>query len=184
MLDVDPFALIAPIDSDPQVTADKILEVIQAGRSIPTMISLLHPFFLRRKVWPPKLEGPERPWIVQPFRHEAEGRRNFYAQIDLLSDSAGIAARPQVFHFAYSQPRSFGGTLATVRTVFRYGVEATLWHINAHTETLRLKSVEEPTPVETWFGDRAANFLVASVHPFKLSISEEGQDRGALRFPA
>jgi hypothetical protein len=126
VLDVDPFALIAIRESDPQTAADQILDIVQSGRSIPPIISLLHPFFGRQKTWPPRLEGLPRSWYSREFHHDPEIRSNFYACIHLMGDSVHMKKRPQVFHFAFRNTRRFGGRWLQYGLVLRYGIASTL----------------------------------------------------------
>jgi hypothetical protein len=54
LLDVDPFALLAP-DGPPASVADRIINIVQNRRFIPPAVSFMHDFFGRQKKWPPSL---------------------------------------------------------------------------------------------------------------------------------
>lgn len=184
LLDVDPFSLLAPESDRPGLAVDRIINLIRSRTMIPAAFSFMHDFFGRRKDWPPELETPSRPWVIRGFVHDPQRQTNVYAKVLLKSESDLIASRPQAFHFAFRHPTYFGGYWLQYGTVFRWRGEATLWHINGHSERISIESLTDPTPARTWFGPGPAIFRVASLHPFELEVTIDQSDGSrALTFP-
>jgi len=182
VLDIDPFALLVIRDNSPLDAADQLLDIVQSRRSIPPAIDFLHPFFGRRKCWPPVLEDHCRSWCIHEFVHDAT-RCNYYEAIEIYSQETLIRLRPQIFHFAYRHPHNFGARWLQYGLVSRNGVGAALWHINGHTQKLLLRVITAPTPVMTWLGPGPAIFRVASLHPFEITIFDKKGDQTCLVFP-
>lgn len=184
LLDVDPFALLEPEDGGQILAVDRIINLIRDHRMIPAAIGFMHEFFGRRRDWPPLLAEASRPWFIREFVHDPTRQTNVYARVYLQSDEERISSRPQTFHFAFRHTKYFGGYWLQYGTVFRHRHDASLWHINGHSERLSVAALIDPTPVKTWFGPGAAVFRVASLHPFGLRVSADQSDASqALTFP-
>jgi len=184
LLDVDPFALLAP-DGTPSSVADRIINIVQNRRFIPPAVGFMHDFFGRQKKWPPSLTRDMPRWKFHEFRHDPTRRANCYALVLLTSEPHRIEMRPQTFHFAYRNPADFGGRWLQYGCVFRHRLKASLWHIKGQTGELLVPTLADPTPVKTWFGQGPAVFRVASLHPFDYSVTTDySADLLAVEFTA
>lgn len=184
LLDLDPFALLAPAIDNSGTIADRIINIVQNRRSVPSALRFMHGFFGRQKCWPPILEPETRQWYFREFEHDPAMRSNCDALMLLDSDPAHIKARPQAFHFAFRQPGRFGDRWLQYGTVFRHRSHITLWHIGGDTQRLFVAELTDPTPVKTWLGPGAAVFRIASLHTFHLSVITDGSHEGpAVGFP-
>ena len=183
LLDVDPFALLAPALDDPTVIADRLINIVQHRRSVPSALRFMHGFFGRQKCWPPVLEPDARPWYFREFEHDPTVRSNCKALMLLYGDPAHLKARPQAFHFAFRQPGRFGDRWLQYGTVFRHRLQVSLWHIGGDNQRVFVQLFADPTPVKTWLGPGAAAFKIASLHPFDLRLVHDPDDRPAVSFP-
>ena len=187
-LNVDPFAILTIPENTIAKTIDDMLDFVQFGRSMPAPLKLARSFFGRQKEWPPECVARDhfkRSWCVHEFSHDPAIRANFYETVLLTGTDPAMEIRPQVFHFAFRNPRRFGDRWLQYGFVIRHGSGAGLWHINGHNEQLQFASALEPTRVETWFGPGPVVFRVASLHGFTLGTPSEKPAAGpALQFPA
>ena len=187
-LNVDPFAIITIAENDIARTIDDMLDFVQHGRSMPAPLKLARAFFGRQKEWPPECVARDhfkRRWHVREFSHDPNIRSNFYEVIELAGADPAVTTRPQVFHFAFRNPRRFGDRWLQYGFVIRHGIDAGLWHINGHNEQLRLSDQQRPTLVETWFGPGPVVFRVGSLHAFSLAtFCGKPSSEPALQFPA
>ena len=166
---------------------DELLEIVQDREAVPSPLSFVKPFFGRRRNWPPQKFSTEhygRRWEVQEFRHDPAIRSNFYQTIELKGEGPGLDNRAQVFHFAYHQLHLFGARWLQYGSVVRHDRTAFLWHINGHTEERKMRTLDEPVLVETWFGPAPVDFKVASLHAFNLIIpAAQSSEQKPMRFP-
>lgn len=183
LLDVDPFALLAPSDGEFAKTADRVINFIQNRYTAHESLDFLAPFFGRVKTWPPPFKDPKRKWVQREFEHKAVHGTGHYALVSIKGDRRlRISQKPQVFHFAYRQPSFFGNRWLQYGCVIRRVRSVSLWHINGHAETLTVDSLTEPTPVKTYFGPEPAQFRVASLHPFQVRVTRHTIEP-AVMFP-
>jgi hypothetical protein len=187
LLDVDPFALVAVADGDILAAADDVLRIVQNAATAPPWLQFVHGFFGRQKAWPPKDLAAiyfGRPWHIEEFSHDPSIRANYYATILLHLAREPSYGRLQVLHFAFKQPSLFHTRWLQYGLVKLQGTSATLHHINGHTDRRELTALDDPIPVETWFGPGPALFRIASLHPFSHQLTTfEGGTTRVLRFP-
>ncbi len=185
VLDVDPFALLTADEDKISVAAEIMLEIVQHENAMPAPLQLLRAQFGRLKQWPPRAIAADyfgRPWQTHEFSHNALERRNFYQAVELV----GIAGstRPQVYHFAFKSHGRFSSRWLQYGFVMRHRGGDVLRHIFGYSQRLEA-GLNGPLRVNTWFGQGAATFKVASLHEFSLSLSpDQFSSREVLEFPA
>lgn len=184
LLDIDPFALALMEGAAAKSAAEEILRIFYAGTPGRSAFLFLQQFIGRRLQWPPQDIARTyfaRAWHMREFAHDPRIKSNFYATITLH----GSATRtPQVFHFAFRDSAAFMGRWLEYGFVRTYQTSAKLLHINGHTDQMPVAKSTDPMPIETWFGPGPAQFRVASLHPFRLTVDTTDSQRGkVLRFP-
>lgn len=188
LLDIDPFALLsANRDDVANAVEDLLASYEDSGRGTHPALAFARHFFGRKRVWPPKRPLNEHygklQWCVAEFVHNPSECCAYYKLLCLVGDSGISHIRPQVFHFAYRHPILFGKRWLQYGFVIRIGKQARLVHINGHTESYLASTLQDPTFVETYFGEGPAVFRIASIHPFELIEPEDDSGVPRLRFP-
>ena len=190
LLEVDPFCLLRPRRGSPARAINVIFQWVkeQAGTSESSQV--LGDMFGWQAEWPAPYwrDGDKNKlfnWHVRTFNHDPTIRQGFYKQIGLVSDSVVAATRPQTFHFAYS-----GAGILNSASWLNYGFvvrdldDVRLVHMHGHTDRYTAQAEAAPSFVETHFGPGAANFRVASLHPFELVLDDPPRaSEMCVRFP-
>jgi len=186
VLDVDPFALLAVDERLVSAAAETMLEVVQHENGTPAPLQMLRGFFGRIKEWPPADLAADhygRAWTTHEFRHEARERRNVYQAVEIIGKP--ISMRPQVFHFAFRSDGRFSSRWLQYGFVMRRGKTDVLRHIFGYSQRLPVAVPGAPIRVNTWFGEGAATFKIASLHAFSVSLLPDTLTGGdVLEFPA
>lgn len=182
-LDVDPFSLWSFDAANFESLCARVAAIARWG-SWPLLHSLafVADFIGPLEPWPPASIATnyyERPWFIRDVQHPAR-IRNYYAALAIGGPGMAAFADPQVWHFAYRdagrrragwRPYGFVEVAEGIIRLFDYaGV----------TQMARLDS-QERFFVETWFGEGAADFRIASLHGFTLSIVDQG-GKPSVRF--
>jgi hypothetical protein len=186
-LDLDPFALwgVAP-GTFPALCA----RLIKASRArswadLLPALSFLTPFVGPTPEWPPMDVAREyfhREWSIREFRHMAREKRNYFAPISIEPSDPRGHGIDQVWHFAWRDDidhalwRPYGFVRLT-------GNALRLFSFSGLTASTTLDESKRGFIVETWFGEGAAAFKVASLHPFELTVDgAEGSIKPMVRF--
>jgi hypothetical protein len=177
-LDLDPFALwgVSPA-TFPQLCA----RLVKASKKkswadILPALSFLVPFVGPTPEWPPMELARtyfHRDWVMYNFDHPARDRRNYFAAVSIEPKGGHESAIDQVWHFAWRDAidhalwRPYGFVRLT-------GAELRLFSFNGLTASTGVEGTSAPFVVETWFGEGAAAFCVASLHGFELKVNGGG----------
>lgn len=187
-LDLDPFVLwtFAPDKFD--ILCARVVRASRTHRwtMLHPALSFLADFIGPVDEWPPSAIAEEyygRPWCTADFRHAAGRQRNYYAALAIGPTPKSEFADPQVWHFAYRnagvrragwQPYGFVEVLGSAVRLFNF---SGLFDVSERPPATRLLFVE------TWFGEGAAEFRVASLHKFTLTVQSGPTPRaGLVRF--
>ena len=190
LLDVDPFCVFVSVKGSPAHAIDRLLQAFNQRKWNAPSLQFLIDFFGRQSIWPPthwadQHERFKYTWHAEEFEHDPEVQANFYAMIAISASSDSYALKPQTFHFAYSQKKAFGERWLHYGFVVQHRMSVTLTHINGQTDSYTAESIDDPTCVETWFGQGPAIFRIASMHPFSIDINPSlNQTFPAVRFQA
>lgn len=116
-----------------------------------------------------------RPWVVRNVSHDARRQRNYYGHFLIAPETLSERA-PQLWHFAFRDAPARGirgmNGWYVYGSVEAYGEKITLRNYNGKVSRCALKSSGGPFVVETWFGQGSADFRIASLHSFQLSMPE------------
>jgi hypothetical protein len=127
----------------------------------------------------------KRSWTVQSFRHTAKNARNFFQKL-LVAAPPRTCGEPQVWHFAFRDQTPNSLLWIPYGFVERTAEKIALFHYHArgHSVNLRIPLDATTFVVETWFGPGPADFRVASLHEFKLALSDKADPTTpCVRFP-
>ena len=127
----------------------------------------------------------KRSWTVQSFRHTAKCARNFFQKL-LLAAPPRACGESQVWHFAFRDQTPNSLLWIPYGFVERTAERIALFHYQArgHSVNLRIRLDATAFVAETWFGSGSADFRVASLHEFKLALSNEADlTTPCVRFP-
>lgn len=174
--DVDPFGLWTFRISAFDVLCARIIGVARQRRW-----SRLHPApsFLDRFVgptaqWPPVEIAEDyfgRPWRIAEFEHPARVDRNHYGHILIESPRTCDFADPQIWHFAYRDAGVRNAAWRPYGFVQRMRAELSLFNFSGLTDRADIGVATRRFCVETWFGEGAAQFRVASLHDYRLDVT-------------
>lgn len=186
-LDLDPFALWTMTDDEFHALCSKVVQALREGKwssNVHPSLKYVKEFIGPTNEWPPEdiaRRYYRRTWKTKPFQHTpASDRPNYFAKIALTAGPPPGGDLNQVWHFAWSEPldppiwRPYGFIRLDAERV-------RLYHFGGYV-------VERPARrsqivVETWFGQEAADFLIASLHPFEFEIIETAPaDAVVVRF--
>lgn len=185
LLDVDPFCLLTFDRGSPQLAVDALLSWAQSNQW--NRFGFFRDFFGRQRDWPPTelaKKHYKRDWNENSFFHHPSKKENRYAVVQLNSSCKNTEVFPQTFHFAYRQSEQYAGRWLNFGFVVVHKGTVRLQHING-----QRCSYSAPTTaaarVETFFGPNAAEFKVASLHPFTLCVDPAEEQTGpSVRFEA
>jgi len=176
VLDIDPIALLKVVAPFPRLLA-RLVETSRAGSwaSLEPALSFLAPFIGPTRDWPPLEVANKyfhRSWVTRDFEHAAAtNRRNYFAAI-LIEPDGGRGQFDQVLHFAW-RDRIDQAVWRPYGFVRLAGPNVRLFSFNGLVGTATMGTAEVPSfYVETWFGEGAAVFRVASLHGFHLTVAE------------
>lgn len=187
VFDIDPTALFS---ASPQEHAELCRRLAASiGRKeaagFSSELQWLAEFVVPNENWPPAHLATtyfRRPWEVKSFRHSARDRVNYFQHL-LITASPREHGEPQVWHFAFRSPNSIYPTWTPYGFVERSPEHAALFHFRGHSSTVALSRSGKSFIVQTWFGPGAADFRVASLHGFELSLRDAPHGLPCVRFP-
>ncbi len=180
LLDADPFCLLRLSKGAERKSFEHLYSAF-ATNAWPQGLNFLGSFFGLQKAWPPPAQIERffgRKWFVRDFFHD--GREcNYFARIALHGDRPATDLPPQVYHFAYSSL----GRWTQYGIVLRGETSIELIQVNGQMVLKTLDSSSALSVVETWFGQQACEFRIASIHPFFVKLGRDaGLDARAVRF--
>jgi hypothetical protein len=174
-LDLDPFALwgVSPT-TFPALCA----RLVKASRArswadLLPALSFLAPFVGPTPEWPPVNVAKDyfhRNWSIHDFRHPAREKRNYFAPLSIEPSEAQDRGIDLVLHFAWRDDidhalwRPYGFVRLT-------GTQLRLFSFNGLSASATVDASRPGFTVETWFGEGAAAFRVASLHRFALRVN-------------
>lgn len=169
-LDVDPFLLWRVRDEAYPGLCARVRDARWRNEwgGEPPALTFLSRFFgpSARDAWPPAnvADAYGRAWVVRSFTHRPSGPCGRYAARAVR----GRLARPQVWHV--TSVASAGLLPPSVDHLgFVRWSEGELTMHNYNGQIIRHGRVVEPRfSLEVWFGSRAREFSLASLHPFEL----------------
>jgi hypothetical protein len=179
--DFDPFALFERTPRGYAVLCRALAGDIGVKRTGRVGVGLewIHDFVAPSEEWPPQGISSRyfhRHWNWTDFRHTGHENRNYFQRLDITSGLRTFG-EPQVWHFAFKVPEAAFPVWTPYGFVEKRNEEVALYHYRGgYCVCVSLPRDATHFGVETWFGLGAAQFRVASLHPFKLVLGEGGDD--------
>lgn len=188
--DLDPCALFEITPKAYASLCRALVRSIGTNHAYPLTHDLqwLASFVVPREDWPCNdipSQYFKRRWTIHSFRHTAKQAKNYFQKLSVTAPPR-TCGEPQVWHFAFRDqtPNSllwipYGFVERTTQTIglFHY-------HARGHSTRVQIPPDTNTFVVETWFGPGPAEFRVASLHDFKLTLSEQADPMTpCLRFP-
>ena len=181
-LDLDPFALWRVSPATFPALCARLIKASRAGSwtGLLPALSFLEPFVGPTPEWPPMNLARQyfhRDWSIHEFCHSAGGMRNYFAAISIDTQASQHRHEDRVWHFAWRDDidhalwRPYGFVRLS-------GSDLLLFSFNGLSAEARLEGPHAAFTVETWFGEGASVFCVASLHPFGLKINGPGDPVG------
>jgi hypothetical protein len=183
-LDLDPFALWRIESKWTAAVYARVLVAVRTRRwsKLHPALSFLDGFVGPTANWPPREIAPRffgRPWAVSEFRHQATERRNYFASVRIEPKDVDSHS-DRVWHFAWRDDadsalwRPYGFVRLTGNALKLYSFSGVVDQVDVVSS--------QRFWVETWFGEGAARFRVASLHPFSLKLECDDTPPKAVRF--
>jgi hypothetical protein len=185
VLDVDPTVLWQLDPTTFPVWWPRITKAARTGRweQFLRPLKSLESLVESGEKWPPASMAKQyfrRAWTCPQFRHDPQLGANSYQ--DLLLRTG--CRPPIVWHFAFRED-IVGAPWRPYGFVLRETDRATLFHESGRMKSVPIDSSNRALCIQTWFGQRAAVFQVASLHEFELVFGLEQAsivDLPTLRF--
>jgi hypothetical protein len=183
-LDLDPFALWGISPATFPALCARLVKASRAGSwaDLLPALSFLAPFVGPTADWPPAevaMEYFHRNWVTANCHHPAVERRNYFAAISIEPQGREGPGLDQVWHFAWRDDidhalwRPYGFVRLT-------GMELRLFSFNGLSASATIDASRPSFTVETWFGEGAAAFRVASLHRFGLKFNGAVHEAGPV----
>lgn len=122
----------------------------------------------------------DRAWHTFVFAHEPEVVESVYAAIGMHVDE--VSHLPRAYHFAYRRTNARDRMWRPYGTVIRFASKTILASESGDYQEDTTDRPLSSTVAETYFGDGAAEFTVASLHSFTGSVTAPSGEDGAVRF--
>jgi hypothetical protein len=125
----------------------------------------------------------QRNWTTAEFTHEAEAIRNTYVTITIHGGGEVATDWPRAFHIAYRRRVNADGLWRPYGAIITRLKEAILVHENGDMQRQSFESgTRHRIRFKTWFGPGPADFLVASIHPFTITLDPMDDPQVPLLF--
>lgn len=186
-LDVDPVGIISLDHEHFRERFGKERRFFQAGNASLSKLSAFWPIYMPGPNWPNNTLSQSfysRNWHLEDFQHNPSVTQpNVYARI-LLSTRTKLYSAPRVFHIAYKRANAWDAMWRPYGTVV--GVRDSVQLLSESGDFQHISDSACPARVsfETYFGPGPAEFRIASLHPFQLSILSSSDGSRCVRFHA
>ena len=187
VLDVDPVALLDFDRVDVQARMANERRLLYAGLTQQSPLSPFWPLYTPGSIWPSPTIATTyygRPWCTQEFIHDPAKFANVYAAVHLQPTAVEEPPAPRTFHFAYRRSgyaddawRPYGSVIGNVNEVRL---------VSESGDYQKLPDERSPRVVvaETYFGLGPADFRIASLHRFSVSLDVPSDEHAVVRFVA
>jgi hypothetical protein len=174
-LNLDPFALWSLTPSTFPALCARLVTAFRVGKweRLTPALTFIKPFIEPTSEWPPAEIANtyfDRRWRTVDFEHSAKEHVDYFAAISIeLAHQKEQSGIDQVLHFAWRgyAPGELWRPYGFIR------VAASEVRLYSYKGLLDLKTIQPGSRrffAETWFGQGAARFRIASLHNFKAAI--------------
>jgi hypothetical protein len=109
-------------------------------------------------------------WSTHEFEHDARLVISSYVTFRIGSADEEKRDWPRAYHIAYRRKNNADGLWRPFGSIITRQSELILVHENGAVQTARPKTSGFPIEFKTFFGPSAAEFRIASLHPFEASL--------------
>lgn len=185
ILDVDPISLMnldqGAIDRYFQSERPRVSLETLSHRNLTAFWSLYAP----GPAWPAAEIAQNyfgRSWCTHEFQHDHSIATNAYVLVQIRSYLESETVAPRAYHFAYRRTGARDGMWRPYGTIIGYSDEACLVSESGDFQQLTTVRANHCLAIETYFGAGPAEFKVAALHDFDLSIDVATGGPTHLRF--
>lgn len=189
------FGLAGTLDVDPvsvlDLQSDRFAELfakerrlLQIEEAYHSPLSPLRALYFASPLWPHDEVATGyygRPWLVKEFEHEAKEHLNVYAAVYLESLTAD-PPYPRTYHFAYRRAGDASRMWRPYGAVIGFKNEVLLFSESGDRQEVQTGGSPMTVTVETYFGEGPAEFRIASLHDFRLTLEVLSKGKSAVRF--
>ena len=176
-LNLDPFVLWSLTPSTFPALCARLVTAFRVGKweRLTPALSFIRPFIEPTSEWPPAEIAKtyyRRRWVTADFQHSAKQRLDYFAAISIeLPRKVEGSRLDQVLHFAWRgcAPGELWRPYGFIRVA---ASEVRLYSYRGLLERAEMHSGNPRFVVETWFGQGAAQFRIASLYSFKINIGK------------
>lgn len=177
-LELDLFALFELTPETFPALCWRVAAIVRTGgwAKFLSSLSCIENLVIPSIVWPPTelAQRYKRPWHMASFTHHPEQGCNYYAAL-LIQPSEKLTSG-QVWHFAYRDRNELPRPWLPFGFVGHFDEKIELYSFNGQCAQAEHRHDQMSFIVETYFGGGAAEFCVASLHPFKLKVERTLQE--------
>jgi hypothetical protein len=109
-------------------------------------------------------------WSAQEFEHDAQAVINSYVTFRLGGLDEEHRRWPRAYHIAYRRKSNADGLWRPFGSIISRSSEIILVHENGAVQVAKPRSARLPIEFKTFFGPSAAEFRIASLHPFAAQL--------------
>lgn len=185
VLDVDPVALLSIDQRYVHEQFGRERRWFRLNRRRATYLAPLWPIYAAEDGWPNQALAEAffgRHWHVTDFAHDPTIITNVYAAIVLENRDPHDLAIPKTYHIAYRRAGVSDRMWRPFGTVIGFETEIVLL-----SESGIYQRIERDGPqvvFESYFGPGQAEFRIASIHAFSLTLEVPSTGRHCVRFSA
>lgn len=121
-------------------------------------------------------------WFAHEFEHDAKSVINSYVTFRIGSVHEEQRDWPRAYHIAYRRKNNADGLWRPFGSIIARQSDLTLVHENGAVQKAKIKTSGLPIEFKTFFGPSAAEFRIASLHPFEARLDLADDSTVALVF--
>lgn len=187
LLDVDPVALLRIDEEFIRQHYGRERRLFQLGALGRSRLAAVWAIYLPGGSWPdPSIARAfyGYDWTTRDFRHDPKVVSNAYACFSFTPTATERPAVPWVVHFAYRRMGARDGMWRPYGTVILTGRAIMLISENGDLQEKHVIGTAPSISVETHFGPGGAEFRVASLHAFEVTVTVPSRETECVRFEA
>lgn len=187
LLDVDPIALLRIDEEFVRKHYGRERRLFQLGSLGRSRLAAFWAIYIPGGCWPDSSIARTfyvRDWTTSEYRHDPELIANTFACFRFTPMTSDGVDTPWVVHFAYRRAGARDGMWRPYGSVIRIGATVLLISESGDLQERTLCEATSMIPVETHFGPGAAEFRVASLHAFDVTVTAPSRETDCVRFQA
>lgn len=187
LLDLDPVALLQIDENFVRQHYGRERRLFQLGALGRSQLAAFWAIYVPGGSWPdPAIARMlyAREWTTRDYQHDPKVVANTFACFKFIPTVADGIDLPWVVHFAYRRAGARDGMWRPYGSVICGARKVLLISENGDIQERIREQASSCIPVETHFGPGSAEFRVASLHPFDVTVAVPSNEFGCVRFQA